>query len=67
MTPDLTLRDYFAAQALPSLLGGRIPSNIPDSKTTNVIAVAAYVQADAMLKAREVSYPSSGSTPGAVR
>ncbi len=42
--PGMTLRDYFAAKAMQVLIGG---------KDVYAAASAAYVMADAMLKARE--------------
>lgn len=51
----MDLRDYFAAKALPGLIGrswsdvnGKIPDDVMDRW-----AAAAYLTADAMLKARE--------------
>lgn len=44
---DLTLRDYFAGQALAGLIGGKI--NMNECNTAHW----AYVHADAMLKERE--------------
>ena len=43
----MTLRDYFAANALQGLLASEV--NAP----TNTFAIRAYKVADAMLKARE--------------
>jgi hypothetical protein len=49
----MTLRDYFAAQAMQGLIAS--PRGTPDGKdaTDAYYAKAAYVMADAMLKARE--------------
>jgi len=49
MAPGMTLRDYFAAQALTSMLSPvqNITENTPD-----VAAKLSYKFADAMLKAR---------------
>lgn len=47
----MTLRDYFAAQAMQGLLAGLLADRM-DVKWQN-IAIDAYRQADAMLKARE--------------
>jgi hypothetical protein len=55
----MTLRDYFAAKALPAILSGfDDPASrrlIKDSGANlqKVAAEAAYIQADAMLKARQ--------------
>lgn len=43
----MTLRDYFAAQAMQVVI------DMTDSKTLNVDARTAYRLADAMMKARE--------------
>ena len=57
--PDsgMSLRDYFAAAALQGLTAGRTPDDIRDFghavRGGNLIAMAAYTLADAMLKARE--------------
>lgn len=45
----MSLRDYFAGQAL----AGIISSQLKDNVTAQMIAIACYDQADAMLKARE--------------
>ena len=48
----MTLRDYFAAEAMRGVLAGRYPiTEKPNAQ--NEIAFAAYQQADAMLKARQ--------------
>ena len=49
----MTLRDYFATQAMQGLIAS--PRGTPDGKdaTDAYYAKAAYVMADAMLKARE--------------
>ena len=47
----MTLRDYFAAKAMQGLLAGLLADRM-DVKWQN-IAIDAYRQADAMLKARE--------------
>jgi len=46
-TMGMTLRDWFAGQALAGLLAGTLPPAIP------MMADDAYKQADAMLAARE--------------
>jgi hypothetical protein len=43
----MTLRDYFAAKAMQGII------NEPALKSYEAVAVEAYKQADAMLKARE--------------
>jgi hypothetical protein len=48
----MALRDYFAAQALNGMLANNEPVEV-DGKFHEVLARAAYVCADAMLKARE--------------
>ena len=46
----MTLRDYFAAQAMQGMLAsGNLPKTMPDAD----IAECSYNLADAMLKARE--------------
>jgi hypothetical protein len=48
----MTLRDYFAAEAMRGVLEGRYPiTEKPNAQEE--IAFAAYKQADAMLKARQ--------------
>lgn len=46
----MTLRDYFAGQALVGQLAGRAPNVAVDA---GVAATCAYIFADAMLAARE--------------
>jgi hypothetical protein len=46
----MTLRDYFAAKAMQGILAGSYADGL--DLTENQVAVAAYGQADAMLKAR---------------
>ena len=48
----MTLRDYFAAQAMQAFMSGWISRDIYP-ETDMVIAEHAYSMADAMLKARE--------------
>lgn len=48
MASSLTLRDYFAARAMPAVIGNRISDKLDMSG----IALAAYMLADAMLKER---------------
>lgn len=47
-TDDMTIRDYFATAAMQS-----VPMSL-DPNEQSMIAAAAYSQADAMLRAREV-------------
>lgn len=50
---EVLLRDYFAAKALQAIMAGRYPiMSEPDAE--HKVAEAAYIQADAMLKAREL-------------
>ena len=49
-TKGMTLRDYFAAQAMQGIIQYGPWSDEQDMRQ---IAVCAYLQADAMLKARE--------------
>jgi len=44
----MSLRDYFAAQAMGAFLSDKMTQAIPDAR----IAAAAYLIADAMLRAR---------------
>ncbi len=49
----MTLRDYFAAQALPAIVAGCVELGKKGEKTTHSMqAKAAYLLADEMLKAR---------------
>lgn len=47
----MTLRDYFAGQAIGGLMGD---CKMPDDESIPHIAERAYAMADAMLKARKV-------------
>ena len=50
----MTLRDYFAAKALPSaIIDWSSTGGIEDPEIVEVIARDCYLMADAMLKARE--------------
>jgi hypothetical protein len=52
-TPGMSLRDYFAASAMASVLQANDPASIVDPKRPlESIAVLAYAIADAMLKVR---------------
>jgi hypothetical protein len=54
----MTLRDYFAAQALTGILGSgdaKLENIISDKSATAEFAQSCYIIADAMLKAREAS------------
>lgn len=44
----MTLRDYFAAKAMPALIAGMVNPNVDD------VALWAYKHADAMLAARDL-------------
>ena len=46
----MTLRDYFAAQAMPLIMAA---GRVIDTQTFQEDAETAYLMADAMLKARE--------------
>lgn len=48
----MTLRDYFAAQALPMLIAAYL-DEAKQGRTPDNPTVVAYVMADAMLKARK--------------
>ena len=49
----MTLRDYFAAAALPAAYRAFDSKYFGSNAADHVVAVAAYQMADAMLKARE--------------
>lgn len=50
----LTLRDYFAAKAMPTVISDWLQTGdiFPDPEIVEVIARDCYIVADAMLKAR---------------
>lgn len=48
----MTLRDYFAAKAMQGIMNGHYPL-MDELDAEHKVAKAAYIQADAMLKARE--------------
>jgi len=50
----MTLRDYFAAKALPTVIADWLQTGdiFPDPEIAEVIARDCYIVADAMLKAR---------------
>lgn len=56
--PGMTLRDYFAAAALPAIIGGaaRLPGHIFENKSSAqaiaMLTTTAYLYADAMLAER---------------
>lgn len=54
-TNGMTLRDYFAAQAMPALITHFTSQPFPAGETweEGIIALQAYTIADAMLKERE--------------
>ena len=51
----MTLRDYFAAKALPTVISDWLQTGdiFPDVEIAEVIARDCYIVADAMLKARQ--------------
>jgi hypothetical protein len=51
VTGGMTLRDYFAAKAIPAILEQK---DVHDGRELTNAAWIAYQMADAMLKAREV-------------
>ncbi len=51
----LTLRDWFAGQAIAGTLGANIPTDWSLERSVNATAGAAYALADAMLRARRKS------------
>lgn len=59
----MTLRDYFAGQALVGLLGYPTHGDLTTPATRDDIAVEAYRQADAMMAVRDQKSPSPGATP----
>ena len=72
-SPGMSLRDWFASHVAAAFITKgalkQIATEYPtwsDTERAAELARGAYIHADAMLKAREVSIPS-GSTPGAVR
>ena len=49
---SMTLRDYFAAKAMQSMVQGRDAANLENGGYT-AVSMMAYKMADAMLKARK--------------
>jgi hypothetical protein len=49
----MTLRDYFAAQAMQGIFASNTEHDHADEHIFDAVAEAAYKQADAMLKTRE--------------
>ena len=49
----MTLRDYFAAKAMQGIFASNTEHDHADEHIFDAVAEAAYLQADAMLKARE--------------
>ena len=49
----MTLRDYFAAKAMQGIFASNTERDHEDSHIFDAVAEAAYLQADAMLAARE--------------
>ncbi len=66
LMPGLSIRDWFAGQALKGLLADPNTGNGPDigEVLARRFAAAGYFYADAMLKEREnhVTHPASGSS-----
>lgn len=52
--PGMTLRDWFAGQALPGMISAAMQSSARETPWTMVAAVS-YAIADAMLAARETT------------
>lgn len=51
--PGMSLRDWFAGQALTGWAAGRNHSMDPEKRSMKAISILCYAYADAMLKARE--------------
>lgn len=53
--PGMTLRDYFAAQAMTAVIADRLETRNPpqDMSHAEAIAYDCYILAEAMLEARE--------------
>lgn len=49
----MSLRDYFAAKAMQGIYASNTEHDHEDEHIFDAVAEAAYLQADAMLKARE--------------
>ena len=49
----MTLRDYFAAKAMQGIFASNTEHDHADEHIFDAVAEAAYLQADAMMKARE--------------
>ncbi|RZN40506.1 hypothetical protein FEK48_13310 [Escherichia sp. E2593] len=52
-TEGLLIRDYFAAKAMQGMLSNPGMWDLINEKNAQVVAIDAYLVADAMLKARE--------------
>ena len=50
---SMTLRDYFAGQAIAGLLANQKTPNAVDGKYPDVLGIFAYEAADAMIAARK--------------
>ena len=48
----MTLRDYFAAKAMPAIIGSRAGVSLDIDEFMKNVACISYAMADAMLKAR---------------
>ena len=51
----MTLRDYFAAKAMQGIFASNTEHDHADEHIFDAVAEAAYLQADAMLAARETT------------
>ena len=61
MHPGMSLRDWFAGQALMGWAAGRNHSMDPEKSSMKAISISCYAYADAMLRAREKSQAPSAS------
>lgn len=59
--PEMTLRDWFAGQALAGLLAGshKMPGDSPASRAEERV-VEAYAHADAMIRTRQIGEAMEG-------
>lgn len=63
-SPGMTLRDYFAGQALAPLITDRDWPGISDDDKPAAWAAASYIVADAMLTARLAPTPTASKQEG---